>query len=66
MIGIKNFEEIVYNFKKDSFSVVVWAIGSLKGIKEIIAFKMLKQLKGDNLFGDLGKEGQVGDRPVVL
>ena len=39
MISIKSCEEIVYNFKKDSFSAVVWAIGSLKGVKEIIAVK---------------------------
>ena len=41
-------------------------IGRLKGVNEIIAFKMLGQLKEDNLFSDLGKEGQVGDRPIVL
>ena len=41
MVGIKSCEEIVYNFKKDSFSAMIWAIGSLKGVKEIIAFKML-------------------------
>ena len=41
-------------------------IGRLKGVNEIIPFKMLGQLKEDNLFSDLGKEGQVGDRPIVL
>ena len=41
-------------------------IGRLKGVKETIAFKMLGLLKEDNLFSDLGKDGQVGDRPIVL
>ena len=35
-------------------------------VKETIAFNMLGQLKEENLFSDLGKEGQVGDRPIVL
>ena len=48
--------------------LVLWplAIGRLKGVKETIAFKMLGQLKEENLFSDLGKEGQVGDRSILL
>ena len=39
---IMSCEEIVYYFKKGSFSAIVWAIGRLKGVEEIIAFKMLR------------------------
>ena len=41
MADIMSCEEIVYYFKKGSFSAMVWAIGRLKGVEEIIAFKML-------------------------
>ena len=41
MADIKSCERIVYNFKKGSFSAMVWAIGRLKGVEEIIAFKLL-------------------------
>ena len=41
MVDIKSCEEIVYNFKKGSFGAMAWAIGRLKGVKEIIAFEML-------------------------
>ena len=66
MVDIKSCEEIIYNLKKGSFSAVAKVIGRLKGLKEIIAFKMLGWLKEDNLFSNLGKEGQAGDRPIVL
>ena len=66
MADIMSCEEIVYYFKKGSFSAMVWAIGRLKGVEEIIAFKMLGLLKEGNLFSDLGKEGQIEDRPIVL
>ena len=31
MVDIRSCEEIAYNIKKDSFSVVVWAIGKTEG-----------------------------------
>ena len=42
LVDVKSCEEIVYNFKKGSFSAMAWAIGRLKGVEEIIAFKMLR------------------------
>ena len=41
MVDIKSCEEIVYNFNKGSFGAMTWAMGRLKGVKEVIAFKML-------------------------
>ena len=41
MADIKSCEEIVYYFKKGSFSAMAWGIGRLKGVEEIVAFKML-------------------------
>ena len=45
MADIKSCEKIVYNFQKGGSSVMAWAIGRLKGVEEITAFKMLGQLK---------------------
>ena len=56
---MKSCEEVVYYFKTGSFSALARAIGRLKGVKEITAFKMLGWLKEDNLFSDLGKEGRL-------
>ena len=73
MDDIKNCEEIVYNFQKGGSLAMAWATGRLKawatgrlkGVEDIIAFKMLGQLKERTFSVILERKGRL-ETPIVL
>ena len=55
MIDKQSCEKIAGNFKKGSFSAIAWAIGRVREAEEMIALKMLWELKEANPSGDFCK-----------
>ena len=52
--------------KKGCLSAVVNAFKQTEGFVEIVHKHVVRQLLGDNSFKNLGKEGQIANRAVIL
>ena len=63
---IQGEEKIIDNFKKCNFGTVSGSVGRLKAIVEIVGREVVRELRKNQFFNDLGDKGKIGDRTIVL